>query len=1457
MKRILLLTAFLLCSLASYGQLWSGILDPTTAIDWTHVGVEGIPARTSICSTLSATGSNQAAAINTALSGCTSGQAVLLNAGTYLINSNVTVPSNVTLRGAGADLTILDAHGTSGYAVTLGSSSNNPAASAALNITAGATQGSTVVTLASTTGVSVGKFAVINELNFYPEVALNGGPGGGTCASGGADCYTVFGQTRGNGEVRARGQTVEITGVSGSVITFKPALYIDYLHTLPAWAATTVYGFEAIINNGTHFYYQTARKTVSPFTCTSGGTIPTFPTNGTSVNDGNCTWLDGGTGTTTQPTLVPYTATVLAGVEDLQVKANNTGLDADFGSNECSYCWFKGVEANYTDGDVVDIYWGFKNEVRDSYFSNAFLHTPGTHDDAITLSYATSETLVENNIIERLHVATMVRSGVSGNVFGYNYTAGGYDVGAINFMIGAHDAHTAHTQFNLVEGSYYNGVALDSTWGTHSRNTFMRNFVSGTSITCKPITDNVRNTVNCSPFGFPQQSGKNSWNPFQAARAFSYDYTATLTNNVGNVVGSTMAQAMVNTSNSPLSDTNIINCCSTSRSYDTVAYNYSFGFSGASDDGTFASDVTTTQASTLIHGDYSNITSAIQWATGITHTLPASFYHATKPSWWGSLPWPAIGPDVTGGTGPGGHSSLTASNPAQNCYINVMGGVEGGTGSPLSFNANTCYGGSGVTSFYQTTPGSGQTVWNQPDPPFRYSATTALDIRSVWANPIPDMSSDHIHGNVGAGVSTMDPSFPGTKIIRCTDKNTNGFTNTIWNGPSGSQVNLWNADNTKFIINTTGGASVVMNWDKTTQTCSNAGVTPWVTTVIYSILNKDKLFSFENGTTNQDGAQITPYLWNGTTYVKQPIIADFISQQTCSGVSGAGSCSTNCLPPSSTSPYVPFNFTYHSLVQNDQLDQVFMTGFSNNGGQGAAGHHYIVNWTLGKGCRVMDSLTGAVNGDWGEVSKTVSNANASNTVSGQYTFSGPTFDASWVNAQNTLYGVNSGNYKRVYVTGCTNSAYNSDNNSLVQGSPFFEPWKVLSFTSTTLTVQAPTISGQTAVTDNSCKLTQVVGWMDRNVLHDPTLDRRGQYEWSGTASPSCNTKNDASSIDTGDGNCLQTDQWDIPTMNWWHINNNVSGHKPHGYKYFLGGGEVPLNPAANGQWVVHSFDDPNNQGTHAGDANSDPSYPSIGVEIGNLFYQNTPPGATLPVTLTNCYDSHQSWENDNNYEQPPMFMASWWPGTTTGCGAPPPTVTVSTACSEPTRTCHAHPWDLTTGAGPDFNAAWENEIIAMSLPDHKAYRFAHTYSTDASNAFGIAYSQGIVSNNGRYFYFGSDWMGTLGSISGEDNCTINGNISTTETLNSQTATNPGSTFVFASATHQYVNTDWYPNHVATVTLCTDTSYNGTYTITSVSGTGDSITVPSGGVTGHGATTGCKVTTPGTACRGDIFMLILQ
>ena len=67
-------------------------------------------------------------------------------------------------------------------------------------------------------------------------------------------------------------------------------------------------------------------------------------------------------------------------------------------------------------------------------------------------------------------------------------------------------------------------------------------------------------------------------------------------------------------------------------------------------------------------GNYDTVTSGVKWDSteaspaavayaganfsssyfsGLTHSLPASLYYTSKPSWWPSTKaWPAIGPDV-------------------------------------------------------------------------------------------------------------------------------------------------------------------------------------------------------------------------------------------------------------------------------------------------------------------------------------------------------------------------------------------------------------------------------------------------------------------------------------------------------------------------------------------------------------------------------------------------------------------------------------------------------------------------------------------------------------------------------------------------------------------------------------------------------------------------------------------
>ncbi|MGB6387210.1 MAG: glycosyl hydrolase family 28-related protein [Terriglobales bacterium] len=590
-------------SVPCHAQLWSGILDPTRAIDWSQVGVGGIPPRTTACSTVNPNGSNDmTAAINSALSACASGQAVLLASGTFRINGNINVPANVTLRGAGANLTILDAHGSGNGVINLGSGSPNYPG---VSVTGGATAGSTSITVSSASGISVGTYLMITELNDSSYVSIQGGEGNCTWCDG-------------YGGTRARGQIVEVSSVSGTTIGFTPALYSAYSQT---------------------------------------------------------------------PLVASMTATKYAGVENLQVYANNTGYVASFMLNGCAYCWVKGVESNYTDGDFVEVHYGYRDEIRDSYFSNAYGHTPGTTDSDVFIVNETSATLVENNIVERGHISIMLNWGAAGNVISYNYTEGEFDSGSPNFVTGGISNHGAHPQFNLLEGNVINRLEPDEIWGSSSTSTAFRNWARGTTMACNPMTG--RGTVNCS--------GSNGWWTFQGSRAISIDHLSTSYNLVGNVAGSAAQNALIAYGTQQTTHVAVLQFAA-NRSYDSVNYNIAFGYGEASDSGSGTGCDGSTNPpchsinaynTVFMHGNYTYADGAINWASGVTHTLPPSFYLSSTPPWWpSSLAFPAIGPDVTGGPGGGGHAGLI---PAQNCYQNVMGGSEGGAGSPLTFNASNCY----------------------------------------------------------------------------------------------------------------------------------------------------------------------------------------------------------------------------------------------------------------------------------------------------------------------------------------------------------------------------------------------------------------------------------------------------------------------------------------------------------------------------------------------------------------------------------------------------------------------------------------------------------------------------------------------------------------------------------------------------------------------------------------------
>ena len=119
---------------------------------------------------------------------------------------------------------------------------------------------------------------------------------------------------------------------------------------------------------------------------------------------------------------------------------------------------------------------------------------------------------------------------------------------------------------------------------------------------------------------------------------------------------------------------------------------------------------------------YINANFTSSYFSSLSHTLPASLYYSSAPSWWPSgKAWPPIGPDVTtgnvgkcsgtysgaqgtsasqcsGGTLSSAWASHVTSIPAQDCFLSLGGYPDGSNSSALPFDASKCYSSSGTGS---------------------------------------------------------------------------------------------------------------------------------------------------------------------------------------------------------------------------------------------------------------------------------------------------------------------------------------------------------------------------------------------------------------------------------------------------------------------------------------------------------------------------------------------------------------------------------------------------------------------------------------------------------------------------------------------------------------------------------------------------------------------------------------
>ena len=645
--------ALLLVAPPSSAQLWPGILNASRGTDWSHAGAIGASAHSSTWAQCGPTvlAGTTATVIQNDINGCPANTYLLLGPGTFNLSGGITITrSNVALRGSGANQTF----------IVFGSGAN-----------------------ASCNGL--GSVICVEGSNQYP----GGNPSGINWASG-------FAQG-----------TTQITLASTSGISpNQTILWIDQCDTGTSGSPCT--GSET--DNG-NFYVCSDPYSSGPHGCAGEDPSNAYRTKRSEIQGTYATAVSGNVVTLADPIVAPnwtsarspqvwlYNPIVEVGIENLSIDATAAGNDGIL-LYGCLNCWVTGNRIVDPDKRAIYLFETVHADVQQNYTFKAQNSDPYCIDPDYT-----SFIKIENNILQNCRSTIVFEGPDVGSVIGYNYSVYDNDNGNDAFMWFSLWTHSATSMYDLFEGNVGNGLALDNIHGAHLMNTLFRNYYSG------------------------WEPGKNT----QTAAIYDAAY-ARYSNIIGNVLGHSGTTTVYQ---------------STSDSTNAV---YALGL--GKDDNNVPTDLLV-QTTSMRWGNYDTVSGAVRWCgnpsdtgwssicsgvseipTGLSvyaaslpilgdvglgqSNMPASFYLTGKPSWWNSEPWPAIGPDVTGGTvygtnGPAyGAAGSTSWNPqsvgghandipAMDCFKNIMKGLADGTGSVLSFNAEACYGGTQVTP--PETPG--------------------------------------------------------------------------------------------------------------------------------------------------------------------------------------------------------------------------------------------------------------------------------------------------------------------------------------------------------------------------------------------------------------------------------------------------------------------------------------------------------------------------------------------------------------------------------------------------------------------------------------------------------------------------------------------------------------------------------------------------------------------------------
>jgi hypothetical protein len=342
----------------------------------------------------------------------------------------------------------------------------------------------------------------------------------------------------------------------------------------------------------------------------------------------------------------------MSGVEDLGF-SNATGAGNLVEIQNAFGCWAKNLRGTEIESQGIYLQWDAQCEVRHCYIFG----TTSTADGyAIVLNWDNSGALIEDNIMGDQFLS-IVASQISGCAFSFNFSTNNWvDNGFIGQTAAYNCNHSAHGIMDLWEGNVGNQWWNDAYHGSTSHQILWRNYFhamqathsGGHGATANPQEDSYWHSMVGNIFG--QRWSTNSGD-------YYYEITE-----------AQLASA-------PSDD------------YGTI---YELGFPSGGPTSTGVLD-TFCKTSLLRFQNYDFYHRYVTNETaGISATVDNSLLYTSKPSWFGTCPWPAFDPALAS-------PSTSATNiPAGYRYYFGTDPPAEGVAAKVQLNGSGSFGGKGT-----------------------------------------------------------------------------------------------------------------------------------------------------------------------------------------------------------------------------------------------------------------------------------------------------------------------------------------------------------------------------------------------------------------------------------------------------------------------------------------------------------------------------------------------------------------------------------------------------------------------------------------------------------------------------------------------------------------------------------------------------------------------------------------